>query len=323
MKSYIKFLSAIAGAFMITSVAHAKCDSEVVISEMNWPSAQILTEIAKFIIENGYECEVKKVPTSTVPSVTSMAETGKPDILIELWYNSAQVFAELERADKAIDVNNIFTDGGEEGWWIPQYLADKHPELKTLDGILANPELVGGKFHNCPTGWGCRIANDNLIKAHQFDKHKMDVFNHGSGETLAASIAAAYADEEPWFGYYWAPTSILGKYPMVKVDTGPYVAKVHTCNQSKDCQNPGKSAYPAAKVITAVSIPFAKGNPDVTLMLSKMELDNGTLNRLLAWQENEKASAGQAAARYLAQNKSEWSQWLNLNAKDKLAKLLN
>jgi len=40
----------------------------------------------------------------------------------------------------------------------------------------------------------------------------------GSGETLQTSIAAAYDEKAPWFGYYWAPTAVLGKYPMVKVE---------------------------------------------------------------------------------------------------------
>ena len=42
-------------------------------------------------------------------------------------------------------------------------------------------------------------------------------FDPGSGEGLAAAIAKAYERKEPFFGYYWAPTSILGKYPMVRV----------------------------------------------------------------------------------------------------------
>jgi glycine betaine/proline transport system substrate-binding protein len=50
-----------------------------------------------------------------------------------------------------------------------------------LDGILANPGLVGGKFHNCPEGFGCRVINDNLVKAWDFEGRGMEVFNHGSG----------------------------------------------------------------------------------------------------------------------------------------------
>ena len=36
----------------------------------------------------------------------------------------------------------------------------------------------------------------------------------GSAAGLDGSIAKAYENKEPWLGYYWAPTAILGKYPM-------------------------------------------------------------------------------------------------------------
>ena len=42
----------------------------------------------------------------------------------------------------------------------------------------------------------------------------------GSGAALAGSIARAYERQQPWFGYYWSPTPVLGKYDMVKVDFG-------------------------------------------------------------------------------------------------------
>jgi hypothetical protein len=40
-------------------------------------------------MENGYGCKVTVVPSSTIPAVTSIAETGKPDIATELWVNRA------------------------------------------------------------------------------------------------------------------------------------------------------------------------------------------------------------------------------------------
>ena len=151
-----------------------------------------------------------------------------------------------------------------------EYAADKHPELKTIDGVLKNPKLVGGKFHNCPVGWGCRIANDNLKVAFELEKHGIEVFDHGSGETLATSIAAAYADKKPWFGYYWAPTSVLGKYPMVKVDMGSHNPEFHKCNQKKECATPRKSSYPVATVLTSVTTTFADREPSIVKLMEKV-----------------------------------------------------
>ena len=143
-------VGAMSGLAMMSSSAHA-C-GEITITEMNWASSQVVTAVAKFIMEQGYGCKVKKVPSATVTAVASMAETNQPDIATEIWVNSAALYPKFVKQGKVKTVANVLSDGGEENWWIPQYLADKHPELKTMDGVLKNPKLVGARFHNCPTG---------------------------------------------------------------------------------------------------------------------------------------------------------------------------
>ena len=232
-KILMSVMGAAIGVGMMSNVAKADC-GEVSIGAMGWASGESITALASFVLEQGYGCTVSVVPTDTVPAVTSLAENGQPDIVPEVWVNSATVYNDLEAAGKVITASDVFQNGGEEGWWIPTSLANQHPELKTLDGILANPELVGGRFHNCPVGWGCRIVNDNLKIVHQLEANGIEVFDHGSGANLGASIASAFADDAPWFGYYWGPTAVLGKYEMTKVDIGDVDAEQHSINQNAD-----------------------------------------------------------------------------------------
>lgn len=322
-KRNIAFAVAIATTALAfsTTDACAKC-GKVSITEMNWASAAVVTNVAKFIMEQGYGCKVSVVPSDTVPAVTSLATTGEPDIATELWVNSAPVYQKLEKEGKVKTIANVLSDGGLENWWIPKYLADKHPKLKTIEGVLKHPQLVGGRFHNCPEGWGCRIVNDNLIKAFDLTGNGVEIFNHGSGETLAASIAAAFAKKKPWFGYYWAPTAVLGKFEMVPVDMGPYNAEAHKCNATKDCATPGKSPYPASPVITGVTTIFADREPEIVEMMSKLSFTSEQMGAILAWKEANNASAEEAAVRFLTSYKDVWSAWLNDAAKAKLAGLL-
>lgn len=325
-KSFLGAVGAVVGAVLVATtnpVAAATDCGDVTITEMNWASGTIVTAISKFLMEQGYGCAVTKVPTGTVPAMTSVAETGRPDILTELWLNSAPTYPDLEAAGKVVTLNKVLSDGGVEGWWIPKYLAEKHPGLTKIDGVLAHPDWVGGKFHNCPDGWGCRLANDNLKVAFDLEGHGLEVFNHGSGETLGASIASAYEDGKPWFGYYWAPTPVLGKYAMVKVDMGPHVAEVHACNQKKECATPGKSAYPTAAVLTAVTKTFAEKNPEVTELMRRVSFTNAQMGETLAWQQANKASPEEAAVHFLTTYKDVWSKWLSAEAKTKLANFLN
>jgi glycine betaine/proline transport system substrate-binding protein len=314
-------VGSVAGLTMMSSVAAAEC-GEVSVAEMNWASAQVITAVSKFLLEQGYGCKVKIVPSATVPAVTSMAENNEPDIVPEVWVNSAPLYPKLVEQGKVKTLTHVLSDGGEEGWWIPNYLAETHPELKTIDGVLKNPELVGKRFHNCPDGWGCRLANDNLKVAYELEKNDIEVFNHGSGETLATSIGAAYSEKKPWFGYYWGPTAILGRYPMTKVDMGPYKEEVHACNAKKECANPGKSAFPSAPVVTAVTTTFAEKHPEIVELMKNVSFTNDRMNKLLAWKEENKASAEEAAVHFLTTSQDVWSGWINEDAKKKLAGLL-
>ncbi len=81
-----------------TTPALAKC-GEVSITEMDWVSSAVVTSVAKFLLETGYGSTVNMVPSSTTPAMASIAETGEPDILAELWTNSSPVYAELRREE--------------------------------------------------------------------------------------------------------------------------------------------------------------------------------------------------------------------------------
>jgi len=257
-----------------------------------------------------------------VPALTSLAETGEPDILTEVWANSTPSYEPLLEEGKLVELGNVLSDGGVEAWWIPAYLAESNPELTTWDGIMANPAAVGGKFHDCPSGWACDIINNNNLKAANIEGSGLERFQHGSGETLQTSIAAAFEEEAPWFGYYWAPTAVLGKYPMVQVEVPAYDAEAHACNGDVDCATPGFSAYPASKVVTAASQAFVDREPAAAELMGNVSFTNEQMGEVLAWRLDNNASNEEAAVYFLSNYQDVWADWLNDDAKAKLAPLL-
>lgn len=311
-----------AGALSMSSVAFADC-GEVSITEMGWASNEVVTGVASFLMENGYGCEVTVVPSDTVPAVTSVAENGEPDIVTELWLNSTgEVYNRLEEEGRIQRLGRVLEPGGVEGWWIPTYLAEEYPELTTIEGVMNNPELVGGMFNNCPDGWGCRVVSDNLVRALDLESSGIEVFNHGSGQTLASSMASAVEDEEPWFGYYWGPTVPLGKYDMTRVDLGEVNEDIHARNQNQNADNPGVSDFPSAPILTAITTDFQEREPEVAEMLSHLSFETSVMSSILAWMDENNASGEEATVYYLQNNSDEWSQWLNDEARSNLANLI-
>ena len=315
-----------AGAFAAPMAAQAQSGEcgEVSIPELNWASAQVVTSVASFVMEQGYGCDVSVVPSDTIPAVTSVAENGEPDIVTELWLNSTgDTYTELKDDGKVVEAGPVLDPGGVEGWWIPTYLAEEHPELTTIEGILENPELAGGRFYNCPEGWGCRVVSDNLSEALDLEGNDIEIFDAGSGQVLATSMADAVLNEDPWFGYYWGPTVPLGKYDMTKVDLGEVDDEIHARNQNADADNPGVSDFPAAPIVTATTSTFQENNPDVFEFLQNMTFKTSDMSSVLAWKDENNASADEAAVYYLTNFQDEWTGWLSDEARSKLTALLD
>jgi glycine betaine/proline transport system substrate-binding protein len=274
-------------------------------------------------MQQGYGCDVAVVPSDTTPAVTSVAENNEPDIVTELWLNSAgEAYLRLEEQGTIQRSGPVLEPGTVEGWWIPAYLAEAHPELTTLEGVMANPELVGGRFNNCPDGWGCRIVNDNLVRATELEASGLEVFNHGSGETLTTSLVAAYENEEPWFGYYWGPTVVLGRLDMVKVNIGEVDPDVHARNTIPNVEEPGISGFPPAPVLTAVTSDFAERQPEVAEFLSKMTFDTSVMSGLLAWMNENNANPEEGAVHFITTMPEVWSEWINDEARENLSGLM-
>ncbi len=294
---------------------------QVTITEMNWASGAVVTAVAAFLMEQGYGCDVSKVPSSTSPAITSVAETGQPDVLTELWTNASPVYDRLKEEGKVQPLANVIT-GADEGFWVPDYLVEEHPELATIEGVVAHPEWLGGRIHQCPDGWDCKTVNANIIAGAGLEEAGYEIFQHGSGETMATSMAAAYQDHEPWIGYYWSPNAVLGKYPMVLVDMGEFDPEAHACNSREDCENPRVNPYPESTVLTVVTSDFAEAHPEVTEFLSHMSFTADQMNALLAWQDENTASPDETAVHFLTTYEDTWSGWLNDSARDKLSNLL-
>lgn len=301
--------------FGTTASAAQACT--VSIGEMNWGSAQIGTAIEKFILEVGYDCKVEVIATTTIPAITSMIETGKPEVITEVWMNAAGAPLEKPLADGlVIDAGAVLTDGGVEGWWIPKAFAEAHPEIRTVADVLANPGLFPdpekpgmGAFYNCPSGWACQTVNRNLFRAYGFEGVFTDV-DPGSAEALAASIARATQKGEAWFGYYWAPTSVMGRYPMVQLEMAPHDSEAYACLTDEACADPKPNRYPAARVSMVYTAAFAEREVAAAQFLDTVAFTNDVMNDVLAWQEDNKAEPAHAAGYFAVTYPEVWKAWV-------------
>lgn len=308
------------GAWLAGPTAALAC-GRLTLANMNWQSAEVLAQVDRLILQAGYGCQVDLVPGDTLPTLTSMIEKGQPDVAPEAWINGVR-----EPLEKAVAAGRLhfaakaLRDGGSEGWWIPKYLADAHPQIRTIADALKRPDLFPapedkrrGAVHNCPSGWNCQILITNLFKAYGAAAQGFTLVDTGSAAGLDGSIAKAYERKQGWLGYYWAPTALLGKYAMVKLSEGvPHdPVEWQRCTIRPDCADPRPNAWLPAAVRTVVTDRFRRAGGPAYDYLARRSWDNATVNALLAWMQAQQASGEDGARHFLKTRPEVWQPWVD------------
>jgi glycine betaine/proline transport system substrate-binding protein len=191
--------------------------------------------------------------------------------------------------------------------------------MKTIEGVKKHAKLFShpedkakSAFYSCPAGWNCQISAGNLFKAMNLADSGFDIIDPGSSAGLSGSIAKAYEREEAWFGYYWAPTAVLGKYDMVKVDFGSGVDEKEfvSCTTQTDCENPKATMYPPSPVHTITTEEFASRSPAAYDYFTKRGFTNADMNQLLAWMEDNQADGEETMFHFLENYPQIWNAWV-------------
>ena len=337
IKNIIISALVILGFTSFSGIANAKC-GKLVIAEQNWASAELMANVDKIILEEGYGCEVELVPGATMPTFTSMNDKGSPDMNPEQWANA--VYTPLKKAvseKRLIIANGAPITGLGEGWWLNPAALKKHPKLKGMTAveILEHPEWFPdkedpskGAFMGCPAGWGCQLANANLFRAFEMEKKGWKLIDPGSAAGLDGSIAKAADSGEPWFGYYWNPTSMVGKYKLQQVDFGvPFAGRDNWDNcvtlAEQDCANPKPTAWTKSEVNSIVTANFAKtGGKEALSYVEKRVFPGEVMNGMLVYMADNQAKGSDAAVEFLIQHEDVWTKWVSSSAAKKIKKSL-
>ena len=307
----------------------------VKIAELNWQSGSMLANIDAIIIEKGYGHDVEIIPGGTEVTINSMLSNGTPDIFSEAWVNllGAEANTALSSGTLGLVTKDIIAGAG-EGFYIPSYILEANPELTSFEAVLARPDLFPhpedpskGGFHICPPGWNCELSNRNHFRAWGMEAKGWMIVETGSAAGLDGSIAKAAERGENWFGYYWSPTALIGKYNMQAVDMGEFAGKDNWDNclvkPEQECANPKKSSWVKSEVFTITTDNFKKtAGKDGMKYLENRTYPGPVMNGMLVWMGENQAEGADAAIEFLKTQESVWSKWVSSDAAKKIKKAL-
>lgn len=328
----VRIVTALAASILsagaLTAQASCELDETIQIADMSWASASTIAHVESKILEHGFDCKTEFVPGETVTTATTMVKKGRPHIAPELWSSNAKkLLEEGEQKGTVSVVGRVFADGGVDAWWVPKYVVEQYPDIKSVQDLARHSELFTvsgskkGRFYNSIPGWASEARSSNLMRAYGLDQH-YEIYSAGSGAALDAAVVSNYKRQKPIFFFYWAPSAILGKYDMVKLDMTPHDPANDSCNAEPNCKTPVPTSFPVVEVITVVAGKIKQDAPSIYQFLSKVQFENDTVNKLLAWGEDNSADPEQTAEYFLKSQQDVWTAWVPKDVADKvIAKL--
>ncbi len=279
----------------------------IVFGDVSWDSVQVHNRIMGFIIENGLEgYKADYIPGDTLPIINGLMQ-GDIDVDMESWHNNFK-----EVYDKGI-AEGSFTDLGQnmpdapQGWWVPRYLIEGPdalaPNLKSVADLpkyahlFKDPEDPSkGVIYGGVAGWSQMMISEEIFEENDLE----GTFNlsiAGSNAALAGSMVGSYKKQEPWVGYYWAPTAILGKLDMVRL--------------------PG-SEYDPAKVNILVNNDLLNTAPDIVEILKAYSTTVDQNNEFLAKMDDDSLSSEETAIWFLKEKTDIWTKWVSADVAKKV-----
>lgn len=316
-----------------TGASFASECGDVSIAEMNWASAELMANIDAIILEEGFGCDVELIPGATQTTFASMNEKGQPDVAPELWINAVQSLLNPAKEEgRLIALNDSVIEGIGEGWFVTPAVIENHPELDTVEKLLAHPELFPyaedeskGAFMGCPSGWGCQLSNATMFRAFGMEEAGWTLVDPGSAAGLDGAIAKAAERGENWFGYYWSPTAVVGRYGLVQMPfEAEFAGQDHwdNCVVQEDCAEPQKTSYIASAVETVVTKDFMEEASAASEYFKVRSFPSEAMNGMLVYMNENQASGEDAAYEFLATQEDVWTKWVPAEVAEKVKSAL-
>lgn len=280
--------------------------TSITFADVGWDSIKLNNALAGLVAEEVFGYTWQETPGSTPISHEALM-AGDVDVHMEEWTDNISAYQTDLEAGKFVELGINFNDNY-QGFYVPRYVIDQYPDLKTVKDLAKYPQLFPdpedsskGIIYGGITGWEITEIMEKKVQAYGLDEY-YNYFVSGSDAVLSAAMTAAWDREEPIVAYYWEPTWLLGMYDFVLLEDDPYDAETY---------QDGIGACPAVTVTVAVSNDFAASNPEFCEFLSKFSMPSATISEALAYMQDSGADYQEAAHWLLSESHPELvDEWL-------------
>jgi glycine betaine/proline transport system substrate-binding protein len=330
MKKFLLSAATAAALFSVSAGAASAACGDISLGSFSWQSSEAMAAVDNLILNAGYGCNASIIVGDTVPTITSMIEKGQPDFAPEATPSLLGEFYTKGVAEGRISqVGTAISDGTVSGWYIPQYVADANPDIKTVEDAMKRPELFPsaedaskGAIIQGPQGWGDTVVTAQLVKA--LNNPNFVMIPTGSAAALDGAIAKAYEQKQGLIAQYWSPTSLLAKYPMVRLEMAHDADEWARCTSKQDCPDPKPNYWKQTEMVTLGSKgAVEKLSPEAAAYVAKRSWTQAEVGKVMLWMTDNQANGADGAKWFIKSMPEVWTKWVPADVAEKVKAAAN
>jgi glycine betaine/proline transport system substrate-binding protein len=221
----------------------------IVLANNSWEGSVANNVVAQYVIEKNLGYNVNLLTIDEIPAWPAMVQ-GKVSAVMEVWGHSPLYAQYVKGSHKVVDAG-LEGPGGNIGWYVPTYLVQQHPELKTWQGVKKDWKLFvtpqsspQGQFLD---GSPSYVTNDQaLVKNLGIN---LKVVFAGTEAAQLTEIESDYKAKKPVLFYWYTPQYQNAIYKFSQVALPAWTP---ACGKLKPAQiNCAYPPYPLYKVMAA------------------------------------------------------------------------
>jgi glycine betaine/proline transport system substrate-binding protein len=231
--------------------------------------------------------------------------SGDVDVVLENWGHPDLKTKYIDGQKTAVDAG-LTGNKGVIGWYVPQWMADKYPDITDYKNLNKYASLFktsesGGKGQLLD-GDPSYVTNDEALVKNL--KLGFKVVYAGSEAALIKAAKQATAQKTPLLMYFYEPQWLFSQIKLVKVNLPAYSAGCDADPKKVACD------YPPYALDKIVSKRFADSGGKAYELVKNFQWTNDDQNAVADDITNNGMSDEQAAKKWVEANPDKWKAWI-------------
>ncbi|AXK31573.1 glycine/betaine ABC transporter substrate-binding protein [Streptomyces armeniacus] len=268
-----------------------------------WANGKANTAVAAYLLEQelGYDVEVLELDEAEAWKALG---DGRADAILEDWGHPAEEKKYVQGKKTVVPGGDLGVTG-RIGWYVPQYLADKHKDITSWHNLNDYADLLatpgtGGKGRLLEGSRSFVTHDEALIRNLNLDYKAVFL---GSEGAQIKEMRKRADKKEPFLTYWWRPHWIETEVPLAEVLLPTYTTGC------ADNEKMIKCGYPTTKLQKFFNAEFAKDGGKAHKFLKNFTWQEDDQNAVAKMIVKERLSERAAAKRWVEQPPQTWRTW--------------